>query len=119
MPYQQITDPCFTQALDGDGLSRERFEAALRETAPGLEMLRAGISDGSLSFLTLPALRDDLAALFEIAERYRGAFEQIVVLGTGGASLGGRAFCALAENRFGSGKDGPFLSFMDNIDPDG
>jgi len=119
MSYQQITDACFTQAIGGDGLSRERFEAALRETAPGLEMLRAGVLDGSLSFLTLPALRDDLAALSEIAERYRGAFEQIIVLGTGGASLGGRAFCALAENRFGSGKDGPFLFFMDNIDPDG
>ena len=73
MPYQQITDPCFTQALDGDGLSRERFEAALRETAPGLEMLRAGISDGSLSFLPLPALRDDLAALTSVEQTQIGS----------------------------------------------
>ena len=119
MSYQQITDSCFTQPIGGNGLSREGFEAALKETASGLEMLRAGLADGSLPFLALPALRDDLAGLSEIAGRYRGAFEQVVVLGTGGSSLGGRAFCALAENRCRPGEGGPALSFMDNIDPDG
>ncbi len=52
----------------------------------------------------------DIAILEEIAQRFK-CFKDVIVLGTGGSSLGGRALCDLA--------DGPetILHFYDNIDP--
>ncbi len=112
MLYDHATETCFQAAIGAGGLGQPEFEAALRRTAPALDELRALRQTGGLPLLALPAARDDLPRLEALAGRYREAFEQIVVLGTGGSSLGGRALAALA------GEDhAPRLRFMDNIDP--
>lgn len=49
--------------------------------------------------------------LEEIALDFRQRFTDIVILGTGGSSLGGKALYALSEI------EGPTLHFQDNIDP--
>ena len=92
MAYEQSIDACL-----GEGrLTETELAAALEEARGGLAQLRAWHDDASLPLLALPARRDDLAALKAVIARYREGFDDVLVLGTGGSSLGGRALCALA-----------------------
>ncbi len=117
MPYQQITDTCFATAIGAGGLSEADFAATLAKTADGIAKLRRHRAEGSLPLLALPAARDDLAALQPVAARLRENFRHVVLLGTGGSSLGGRTLAALRTSAFGPPSDAPCLHFLDNIDP--
>ncbi len=112
MPYQQLTENCFA------GLAAKDYDDALAGTAGALEGLRAAHGDGSLPLLRLPAAREDLAALGPVADRLRADSDHVVILGTGGSSLGGQTLNALADRGFGPPKGAPRLHFMDNVDPD-
>ena len=114
MRYQQSIDNCMSAVIGDSGLSGEAFAAALAEARPALDRLRSWRKSGELPLLALPARRDDLQALAPVAARYAESFDDILVLGTGGSSLGGRALCALARP-----DAGPGIHFLDNVDPDG
>jgi glucose-6-phosphate isomerase len=116
LPYTHRYDTCFAPAVGG-GLTPSEFNAAIKRTEPALDKLRAWHADGSLPLLRLPGARDDLAALRPVAERFRASFDDVVVLGTGGSSLGGQALYALADLGFGPPEGSPRLKFLDNVDP--
>lgn len=118
MPYRHLIDTCFETAIGEFGLTPKEYAETLAETAPALAELRAAHAEGRLALLRLPEARDDLAALDLVARRYRAAFAHVVVLGTGGSSLGGQALCALADRGFGPRRGAPKLWFLDNVDPD-
>ena len=61
--------------------------------------------------MTLAGARDDLEPLGALAEAWRARHDRLVVLGTGGASLGGQALAAV-------GPDRARLLFLDNGDGD-
>ena len=70
--------------------------------------------DGGLeipSALRVVECEDDLPELREIAYFYQNEFADVVILGTGGSSLGGKCICAFAKSYK------PKLHFVDNIDP--
>jgi len=70
--------------------------------------------DGGLeipSALRVVECEDDLPELREIAYFFQNKFANVVILGTGGSSLGGKCICAFAKS------DKPKLHFVDNIDP--
>jgi glucose-6-phosphate isomerase len=69
--------------------------------------------------LRLPAARADLDALAPLARRYRESFDAVIVLGTGGSSLGGAAVAALLGDAARAAAGRPALHFADNIDPTG
>ena len=112
-PYRQDISRC----LGATGLDRAGFDAVLARTGTGLGALRRAHGDGSLPLLRLPANRDDIAMIEARAEHHRGHADAVVVLGTGGSSLGGQALYALADSGFGPSGDSPRLHFLDNIDP--
>src|SRR5258708_1014798 len=114
MLYHHRIDRCFG---DGGGLDRSTFDALARQTRPGIEALKTAQADNSLPLLNLPARQDDLAALAAIAQDFRSRFDDVIVLGTGGSSLGGKTLVALADHGFGPAKGSPRLHFMDNVDP--
>lgn len=117
MPYQQNIDDCLAESIGARGLSHDEFSGLLGECQPILENLRARHADGSLPLLRLPETTDDLDALEDVAHRHRRDFKDVVVLGTGGSSLGGQTLYSLADSGFGP-KDGiPNLHFIDNVDP--
>lgn len=65
---------------------------------------------------TLPLFRhihdiEDMAELEALAQYYRERFTDVIILGTGGSSLGGQALYALSH------KCATRLHFVDNIDP--
>ncbi len=117
MTYSQNIDNCLAEAVGSAGLDSASFAAALARTEPALEQLRAWHAACGLPLLALPDARDDLATLAPIAERYRAQFEDVIILGTGGSSLGGRSLNTLADAGWGPSAGTPRLHFMDNVDP--
>ena len=117
MPYVHLSSTCYADAIGPGGLDRILYERMLDRTRPAIDALRKAHADGSLPLLRLPAARDDLAALEPVAARFRDCFDDVVVLGTGGSSLGGRTLCGLADAGFGPAAGAPKLHFMDNVDP--
>ena len=118
MPHTQDLTSCFAECIGPSGLDRHDFESALAATVPGLATIRQAHADGSLPLLRLPGEVDDLQPVSRLARRYRSDFGHVVVLGTGGSSLGARTLYALADNGFGPPAGIPALRCMDNVDPD-
>ena len=118
MPYHQETKDCFASSIGDGGLSDEVFATTLKATAPALDQIRAARNDNSLPMLRLPGDTSDLDALKPVVERCRRDFDDVVILGTGGSSLGGQTVSQLADRGFGPLPGAPKLHFMDNIDPD-
>ncbi len=119
MPYTHDVEGCLAAAVGEHGLPQDRLAETLADSQGALDWLRQRHGDGGLPLLQLPTRRDDLAELRQIADTFRDRFDHVLVLGTGGSSLGGQTLCALADYGFGPERDGPQLIFMDNIDPDG
>jgi glucose-6-phosphate isomerase len=111
LPYAQDLSRCF-----GDRLTVRAYKGLLARTAKGLEKLRAAHQDGSLPLLRLPTRNDDLDALAPLAERL-SMCNDVVVLGTGGSSLGGKTLAALTDASYLERLGRPRLHFMDNVDP--
>ncbi len=70
---------------------------------------------GALPFHDLP--RQDLAGIERYAAERRGSFDDLVVLGIGGSSLGLLAVNAALRTPFPRLEPSPRLSVLDNIDP--
>ena len=116
--YSQDLTACFADTIGRRGLDRADFAAALAATGPALAAIRKAHQETSLPMLRLPAERSDLPELERIAGRCRAGFDRVVVLGTGGSSLGGRTLCALADRGFGPAGGAPRIDFAENVDPD-
>ena len=117
MSYTQNVDNCLAGSIGSVGLTDSMLEAALAKSAGALDQLRAWKQEGGLPLLALPAARDDLAVLVPVAARYRDDFDDVVILGTGGSSLGGKSLYALVDAGWGPPDGAPRLHFMDNVDP--
>jgi glucose-6-phosphate isomerase len=118
MLYQHDTKNCFADAIGDSGLNEESFALVLNETGAALDVIAQAYRDNSLPLLRLPEASEDIIALKPIAEKFRRDFDHVVVLGTGGSSLGGQTLCALADIGFGPRESSPTIHFLDNIDPD-
>ncbi len=112
MPYTHLTDACFSETIGEHGIGRGCFDALLEKADGALAILRSRYEDGSLPLLRLPEAREDLERLEPVAARYRERYRDVVLIGTGGSSLGGQTLCNLAEPG-----TSPRLHFFDNIDP--
>ncbi len=119
MSYTHEIDGCLTATIGEHGLPDDVFRSTLAECGGALDWLRTQHQDGTLPLLRLPGRRDDLAPLTDFAADFRARFDHVLVLGTGGSSLGGQTLYALADYGFGPAEGTPRLIFMDNIDPDG
>ena len=116
LPYRHITDTCFADAIGAAGLKQSEFEAVLAQTATACGLLREQSRNGALPLLSLPAQTDDLPAIEAAAHRLRDGFDSVVVLGTGGSSLGGQTLTAIAQPVFGAGSGGDRVYFLQNVD---
>ena len=104
-----------------EGVPADAFAAALERSEAALEWLRARHADGGLPLLRLPAQRNDLDEIRQTARKLTAGATDIVLLGTGGSSLGGQTLAQLAGHAVpgvGLLRDPPRMHFMDNLDPD-
>ncbi len=117
MLYHHDTENCFATAIGDRGLSEDSFADALSQSMAALDAIRQAYNNNSLPMLRLPEASSDIEALGAIAGKFRREFDHVVVLGTGGSSLGGQTLCALADIGFGPREGAPKVLFLDNIDP--
>ena len=94
--------------------SKTVYRKTLASLAPALKKLKTAHADRTLRLLRVPSQRDDLAAIAATAKRFRASFADVIVLGTGGSSLGAQT---LVTTALAMGHKGPRLNFIDNVDP--
>lgn len=111
-PFRHDISDCLAANIGAGGLSDAAYRSALADAEAVLEGLRDQRDKTLTALFGLPGRDDDLAGLEAVADRYRERFDDVVVLGAGGSSLGGQTVTALAAPG-----QGPRLHFMDNIDP--
>src|SRR5262249_24002417 len=97
------------------------LDAARAGAEGALDGLRARHADRSLPLLRLPEAHSDLETIRDTARQLADSATDIVILGTGGSSLGGQTLAQLA----GFAVPGvralrapPRLHFIDNLDAD-
>ena len=117
VPFTQDITGTFSDRVGMAGLDHVAFRDLLPRAGASLELLAERKASGEMPLLALPGRRDDLAAWRPIVDRYRSQFDDVVVLGIGGSSLGGATLCRLADCGFGPKTGSPRLWFLDNIDP--
>ncbi|MBM3616993.1 MAG: glucose-6-phosphate isomerase [Alphaproteobacteria bacterium] len=84
----------------------------------GIATLADWRKNRTLPMLNLAEDETDLAEIEEVGGWFRKNFSTLLVVGTGGSSLGGQTLVALKENTFAAGKLGaPRIFFLDNVDP--
>ncbi len=115
--YTQTIDGCMADVIGDAGLTPAQLNEWLAKADWGLGLLRKGHRDGSLPLVLLPERRDDVPMIEDRASHHRERADTVVVLGTGGSSLGGQALYSLADAGFGPSGDSPRIVFLDNIDP--
>lgn len=124
MRYQHLTDNCLATTIGDDGLTEDAFARVLMAAAPAHDRLCQLVETGRLPCLSAATREaDDLTLLAALALEWRARLDDVVVLGMGGSSLGGRTLYGLSDRGCGppSGSPqggGPRLHFLDNVDPD-
>ena len=118
MLYQHDTKDCFADSIGCRGLDSASYSSALEETLFALDAIREAYKKNTIPLLALPEATNDLIDLEPIVEKCRSDYETVIVLGTGGSSLGGQTLCSLADVGFGPQDGSPRLYFIDNVDPD-
>jgi glucose-6-phosphate isomerase len=120
MALKQNVEQALEPTIGVGGLPRAAFEAGLAGADTALRRLREDFETGRLALLQLPGTDSDLAEIEAAASSLKQGATDIVLLGTGGSSLGGQTLAQLADwgvPGVGRLADGPRLHFMDNLDP--
>src|SRR5512143_3683051 len=120
MGVLQSIDNALEQHAGPHGVKAEALNAALARAEGALDWLRDRHADRSLPLLRLPETRGDLETIRDAARELADRATDIVLLGTGGSSLGGQTLAQLAGYAVpgvGALKAPPRLHFIDNLDP--
>src|SRR5689334_9927402 len=96
MPIVQIIDSALEKNVGPHGVADAALSAALARAEGALDRLRQHYAEGTLPLLRLPEKQDDLAQIGDAAARLKEGASDIVILGTGGSSLGGQTIAQLA-----------------------
>ena len=121
MPIVQSIDSALEKTIGTHGVSDKALAEALARAEGALETLRKRHADGSLPLLKLPETHADLREIRDTAKRFAALSTDIVILGTGGSSLGGQTLAQLAHHGVpgvGVLREPPRLHFIDNLDAD-
>ena len=118
LPYNHLVEDCLAARIGDNGLSSAHLDNLLNLLDGAHNELCANYKSGALPLLKLPEAREDLKILQPIAARYRSDFSDVVILGTGGSSLGGKALYEMARPKKAKPNEGwPKLHIVTNIDP--
>ncbi len=111
MYFHQDISGCLNERIKGHGVDPDFLKPLVGKLEKTLHSLRKAYEEETLPFLRLPYLRKDLHDVKDLVLRMQDDFSDVIILGTGGSSLGGQALCALIPKAY------PKLHFMENIDP--
>lgn len=120
MPYIHDISLCEAAEIGDGGVTQPELAAMLERTRPVFDELRNPRRPDIRVLLDLPGRRDDLARCRSAAEDFLRGAEDVVVLGTGGSSLGAQALSRLNQwHRLPPAMrelPHPRVHFMDNLD---
>jgi glucose-6-phosphate isomerase len=120
MPLHQSIDSALEKNIGAHGLSDAALSAALARTEGALDRLRQHYAEGTLPLLRVPERQDDLSDIASAAAKLKQGATDVVMLGTGGSSLGGQTLAQLAGFNVpgvGALRDPPRIHLIDNLDP--
>jgi glucose-6-phosphate isomerase len=120
MALQQSIDLALATNIGAAGLPQTALEAAFAGVETARRRLAEDDESGRLPLLHRPAATDDLAEITETAAGLREGATDVVILGTGGSSLGGQTLAQLRDYAVpGAGRfaEEPRIHFLDNLDP--
>jgi glucose-6-phosphate isomerase len=109
LPYRQDIDSIIT--------SNAAYQTAVVQSARALKNIQQHYETSSLPLLRLPEQTSDLTELEDLAAQINAWAKTVVVLGTGGSSLGGQTLYQLVDKGFGNQTGAPKVFFLDNVDP--
>lgn len=112
MYFHQEIRGCLKKTVQSEGLKEDFMASILPKLKKTHQDLKKAHASNALPLLKIPYLKEDIVALKDLALRIQDDFSDVVVLGTGGSSLGGQALAALAPKKARNR-----LHFLDNIDP--
>lgn len=119
MAVLQSIDHALAKGVGAHGLTDEALAAGLARAESALDRLRQHYSEGTLPLLRLPEKQDDVAEIVAAARKLGDGASDVVILGTGGSSLGGQTLAQLAGYAVpgvGALRGPPRLHFIDNLD---
>ena len=119
MPIVQTIDSALEKTIGPHGVGDAALSGALARAEGALDRLRQHYTEGTLPLLRLPEKQNDLAGIDEAAARLKDGASDIVILGTGGSSLGGQTIAQLAGFNVpgvAALRDPPRIHFIDNLD---
>ena len=114
MPYRQNVRYFLQSEIGEKGLSETDLANLKSPAKLALYHTVENIKDPSYPLFSLPQKVDDMSAMTTVANHFRNSFSDVVVLGTGGSSLGAKAVAELAAKE--DGPVGPSLHVDINID---
>ncbi len=117
----QKLDLALHSGVGAGGIPDALLDMAVVDMAAALDRLRSEAETASLRLLALPTESADLAPVMAAATRLKAGATDILVLGTGGSSLGGQTLAQLADHGIvGLSRlaPDPRLHFIDNLDGD-
>ncbi|MGA8970754.1 MAG: glucose-6-phosphate isomerase [Pseudolabrys sp.] len=120
MSIVQSIDNAREEHIGPHGISAGTLKSALQRAENALDWLRDRHADRSLPLLRLPDAHGDLETIRNAARQLADRATDIVILGTGGSSLGGQTLAQLAGFAIpgvGALRVPPHLHFIDNLDP--
>lgn len=112
MLYKQLADHCFNTNNPKFGVAKSAVDAHCKKLAPAIAALLKRENKQAAPLLDLPSRVADIPDIEKIAAEWRKKFTHIVVAGSGGSGLSGRALLRL---KLMSTK--PAFHFLENIDP--
>jgi glucose-6-phosphate isomerase len=107
MSYAHITKHCFKDQ-NAQGLDHGQVKNYIDAIPSALSHLRAQADADKLPLLKLPFETDDLDNIHRKAETLRKEYDTLLVIGTGGSSLGGKTLLSLISCN---------VVFLENTDP--
>ncbi len=120
MLFTQDINQSLQSGIGASAVPDLQFKDALNRAQKAVERLKSQAKNGSLPLLNLPMERADIAAVKAAARSIRKGAKDILILGTGGSSLGGQTLAQLRDYNvpgLSALAKAPRLHFMDNLDP--
>jgi glucose-6-phosphate isomerase len=121
MNIVQSIESAREEKVGSHGIGADVLKTALTRAESALVWIRARHADRALPLLRLPETHADLEVIRNTARQLADRATDIVILGTGGSSLGGQTLAQLAGFAVpgvGAFRPPPQLHFIDNLDPD-
>ena len=116
MTYRQSIEGALSTKIGGAGLAEGPLAQWLSLLTPRFKALQEAAQAKSFAHFRILSEKDDIEEAAAAYTKLSEGAETVVILGTGGSSLGGQALAQLGGWSIPGGEQPPHLRFYDNLD---